>query len=513
MAAPSPLKKLARRLTGDDDLIREFRSSLYKAEATIADLEQRALKTRSGWRQLTASGESSFSREALGDIVAEARAAAIKNPLTIRGLNLRALFVFGQGVTIKAVSDGDQERLDAFLDDERNQRALTGHAGRMAAQTEADVTGNVFVAMAATTDTGAPLRVPQVRLIPLEQIDHIIRNPNDADEPWYYRRRRNVESFDPQRPGGVNTAAETVEYHPSLALWRAARGGRASNAPKTIEGKPVVWNVPIRHRRVGGYSHWPFGLPIVYAAMDWAMAHTTFLSDWRAFVAALSKHAAQLTNPRATPDQIAAAKAQIEADAGRPGGVFVAGGDWKIEPLKATGAAISVQDAKAYRLQIAAALGVPDHILSGDAEQGSLATAQALNRPMEIAFRAEQQAWGDLYHEVCSWALRAMAGRALEDGLSLVSIEWPPIMEHQPREAVEALARALSAPLAPELAGAEREARGALLNAAGYADAWQILDAATGLDGPLPGIEPESARLVARLLREIQTWRSESQGR
>ncbi len=499
-------------------------------EATMLDLRRQAETL--GWTQLTDPlGQSRFNRAELGLIVEHCRAAALKNPLIIRGLSIRQQYVFGQGVRIEASAEADQKAIDDFLGHPQNRAQLTGQEGLLYAQLELDATGNLFLALIGETASGAPLAVPQVRSIPFEQIQGMIENPDDAEDVWYFKRVRMVQTFDPSRADGLANAQQVIEWHPSLELWRQTRSQRGLRVP-AIGGKPVRWDAPIAHRKRGGYNDWQWGLPIVYAALDWAKAHTRYLSNWDNFVDALARVAVTMTRKGATQDQLAAMQkaqqttllsGQTETNpAPVSGSLMVMSDKLKLEAFKAAGMAPDVGDAKGFRLQVAASLGVPDHLLSGDVDQGNLATARTLDRPTELAIASEQKGWKALLEDVCRWALEIRSRQIVQSADRKIMVSFPSILEHNPEATVNALAKAISAPISGDLRGAEEQIRKALLAAAGVDDVDALVrDAEFDPDAAQP--EPEDdgppsrgrrseqqageaafARLVKRTLVEIQ---------
>ncbi|KAF5083095.1 hypothetical protein DSECCO2_92950 [anaerobic digester metagenome] len=105
-----------------------------------------------------------------------------------------------------------------------------------------------------------------VRTVPFLQVREIIFNPEDAQEPWFYRRTYNTKDLE-GKTKGVDV------YHP----------GRQYTDDKnihTIRGKEIIWDAQIHHVRVNCLTEMQWGVPEVFAAIDWSNAYKTFMEDW-----------------------------------------------------------------------------------------------------------------------------------------------------------------------------------------------------------------------------------------
>ena len=487
--APEPLKRVARSLLAEE--FRNIRSDHYAQESSIAALREQI--ATQGWMQLGA-GTDSFGHSDLNRLIPLARACAIKHPMVVRGLAVRGYYVWGQG--FKATADGDaaQKAVDDFLGDKRNRSQLSGHQARITLQRERDTTGNVFFALHGKNKAGTGLPIPQVRSVEFEQVKELIRDPDDSASIWFYRREREVAT---DLGGQTNKTLNT--WHPTLDFLREKGNAR----PKTIKGSEVLYDVPMVHLRAGGFDHWDWGIPKVYPALDWARAHTRFLSSWDAVVQALARFAAQVTGKGAKPTDVAGAKGLFDttldttsSETNPPppaGSLFVTSDQWKYEPIKANGMAVDVEDAKAFRLMIAAALDVPDHILSGDVDQGNLATGKTLDRPTELAMQNEQQAWAEGLEDILAWAVDpAMKSEKAAE----VSITFPPILEADTAAILAAMTEALGVEIPASLQGGELAIWEEILETAGFAEAEKILAASFDSKGDPKARTEREARLL-----------------
>lgn len=398
----------------------------------LAALEM-ALET-ADWRRLTMDAEQEFSREGLRLITDLARIMALKNPLVKRGAEVQRLYVWGQGWSVQAADKEINAVLTTFLDDPKNAPEL-GHQARGQKETELQTDGNLFFCFFPNITTG---RV-RVRSIPFDEIDLVITDPNDRKTPWYYRRQW-TEDTTSTATGAVETRQRTA-YYPD---WRYT----PTNKPASIGNVPVRWDSPICHvRGSAGYSNWAFGCSEIYASIDWARAYKEFLEDWASIVRAYRRFAFQLSTPGGKQG-IASAKAKLGSTLGSGGtggetnpppvvgSTFITGGDASLTPVRTSGATVAAEDGRRLLLMVAAAVGLPETFF-GDVSVGTLATAESLDRPTELAMRDRQTLWADIYGQIFAyvllWAVKAPQGplRALgvvqttvEDGQISERVEW-----------------------------------------------------------------------------------------
>jgi hypothetical protein len=173
---------------------------------------------------------------------------------------------------------------------------------------------------------------------------------------------------------------------------------------------------------VGGTSDMRFGVPEVYAALDWARAYKSFLEDVATIMRALSRFAGKVSTPGGKKG-VAAAKSKLQTTSSLSnletnppptvGSVFVGSEGTDFTPMQVRGASISPEDGRRFLLMVAAAVGMPETFF-GDVSVGTLATARSLDRPTELKFRDRQTLWADVLKDmldyVVDWAARAPSG-------------------------------------------------------------------------------------------------------
>lgn len=417
---------MARRSTRTTEAIKT-QAAMAALQFENTDLQERlaalelALES-DGWRLFTMQTDQEFSREGLRVITELCRVMYLKNPLIKRSVDIKRLYVWGQGWSAKAADPDVQAVLTAFLDDKKNQAELTSHAARMQKELERQTDGNLFLVFFTNAATG---RV-RVRSIVFDEIDSIICNPEDAKDPWYYFR-----SWTEQRTDLSTGTMEMVRREAYYPDWRY----NPINKPKTIGRYPVLWDSPVHHVKTGGFSNWRFGCSEVYASIDWARAYKEFLEDWASIVRAYRRFAFQLSTPGGK-SAIAAAKAKLGTTYGNAGtaaetnpspvvgSTFVSSPDVNITPIRTSGATVAAEDGRRLLLMVAAATGLPETFF-GDVSVGTLATAESLDRPTELMMRDLQTLWADIYLDIFEYVLlqAAKAPSGLLRGLVTVMTE------------------------------------------------------------------------------------------
>jgi len=354
------------------------------------------------WRREINLSWMEFSRWGIQQIMLVSRLYYIKNPLVRRLIDIAAAYVFGRGVEVSCADDDANEVLkEAF---EANSKVLGQH-GLVQLERQKFYDGNLFFAF--FTDTNNTGKV-QVRNMEATEIIDILTNPDDADEPWYYRRQWVERNFD------VATGAITTEQQDA---WYPDIAYSPDTKPKTIGSYPVVWDVPILHRKCGHVSKWRFGCPIVYPMLDWAKEARKFLEACATVKRALAQFSMMLTT-KGGQQAIEGTKQQLETTIGPQapiwdtnptavnGAIFVAGSGTKLEAFNSAGAGGDPEQVRQYKLMCCMVAGVPETFL-GDVSTGNLATASTLDRPTELVFLERQQSWQEDLVTIAKYFLKA----------------------------------------------------------------------------------------------------------
>lgn len=442
---------LDRFRNGDEASLREVatrqRWELERMSESLRTLEDQMVDGE--WRRIGASLEQEFTRGGLDDMMSLSRAMYLSHPLIQRAVNVTTYYTWGQGVNIEADDKLMENVISPALEEESNKMELFGHQARLLTDVDQLVDGNTFTACFA----GVP---PKFRTIPANEIRNIYCNPEDRGEVWFYYREWNTTIL--AEESGRSDVEVRKAYYPDLSY-------DPQRKPETIGGIKVHWDAPVIHQRTGGLKQMRFGLPATYAAMDWARAYKKFLEDWHTIVSSLARFAWRASTKSKKGGKVDRIKSKLDAGIGddelgeeggwasRRGGL-PAGNVWvgnegdDLTPIPKTGAHTSADDAKPSRLMVGAAMDLPDTILSGDPDQGNLATAKTLDRPTELAMGSRQKMWSDHDKRLWQWVIRMtekeqprlLAGIKDED--RNVDVKFPSILEHDMGDLVKAIVAA-----------------------------------------------------------------------
>jgi hypothetical protein len=463
----TPAPGAERGITLSEEDARQVAYGFELLQERLAELEVSLQFEDIGWQRLGTEGETEFSPQFLKRIRGLSRLMFLKNPLISRAVSLQAFYVFGQGIQIAARHPDVNAVVQAFLDDRQNKAEITSQQARTMKEKTLQIEGNIFFVFFTNKTTG---RV-RVRSIPTDEIADIVTNPDDAREPWYYKR-----SWTP-RPLSVETGVGVG--HLQTAYYPDWRYQPAQKIP-TINGSTVQWDTPVYHIKVGGLDGMRYGVPETYAAQDWARAYKAFLEDWATITRAYARFAWKLTTPGGSR-AVAAAKTRLSTTVGTgdvgernpppvTGSTFIAGtSGTDMTPIRTAGATTSSADGEHLKLMVAAAFGVPSTFF-GDANVGNHATAKTLDRPTELKFVDRQTLWEDVHQDILSYVIDQAAlaprgkltgARAHEPGDEddprvvlandpdtgepmdrVVVIDFPPILEHDQASAISAIVEA-----------------------------------------------------------------------
>ena len=507
--------RVTRRSETDRALSQELDNVRFQSEnlsESLQLLEQQI--NEPGWQRLTAEGDREFTRDGHRQITAVCRIMALKNPLIKRGLSLRQSYIWGQGVEITARDPKINDVVQRFLDD--NIPTFSGPAAREELSNASSTDGNVFLALFTQPVAG---RV-RVRSIPWDEITHVVSNPEDKQEVWYYRREWWYEAVDP-RSGGIITARKSC-YYPALGYQPRVRPPRLNFSIYGDSGDVSIrWDAPVYHVKVNRQLHCEWGVPDVYAAIDWALAYKDFLTDWATLMKSLSRFAWRLTAPGSKQAQ---ARAKMSAAPGidpvtgeyrHVGATALQSPGQMLEAIPKSGAQIDAESGRPLAAMVAAALDLPVTMLLGDpGVTGARATAETLDTPTERAMDARRGVWGEAINAILQYVImesvRApegiLHGKITRDEYdaeqiklwgkrdTTIDISWPDLDEVDVEKIVKSIVEADGTGHLPPLVVARL-----LLEALGVSDVDQILEKLTGPDGEFlsPGIDAGQAAVSA----------------
>lgn len=387
--------------------------ALAREAAGLAELEI-AMDDR-GWSEMIQTGSWNFSRRNLMKLVNLARVCYLVNPLIRRAVTVQELYVWGSGCTVKAEDETVQEVLDDFYNDPKNQ-AVIGDAWPER-EREQRIDGNTFFAFFVNKRTGAV----RVRLIPVDQIQDIYSNPDDAKEPRFYHRSSQSVQFVEEITNVEETLYPDILYNPK-------------SKPSSINGVRVDWDVRILHIKTGGLSMMKFGIPELYSSISWAVAYKRILENFSTILAAYARVAMKISGAggKAKP---AAAKSRLGTSitSGSPtetapptntASWMALSGGMDINAVKTANSTTGPDEARALRSMVAAGSDTPEHFF-GDSDVGNFATSSTLDRPTELKMVARQNMWKNVMQvvnfHVLVWSAQASMGKLRTAGFTAVT--------------------------------------------------------------------------------------------
>ncbi len=419
-----------------------------KLKEYIRDLE--IVLENKDWQRQQAVAIREFSRWGIQQIILMSQLYFLKNPLIRRGIKVSSYYVFGRGVEISSDDATADATLKEFLNDPDNANEL-GHSGLVQKEETLHTDGNLFFVFFSDKSTGAV----KVRTISALEIQDIVCDPDDASRPWYYHRIWTQNQFDASVAGGLRAVTEEC--------WYPDADYNPASKPTEIFGKPIMWATPIIHAAVGKLPKWKFGVPDVYAALDWARAVKDYLEDWSTIQRANRRIAMDIETKGGLP-AIAAYQAALGTNAASQqnlgfdtnpppvtGAAHIHGTGTTVKAFQSRGATDGPEEARRLVLMVCAVFGLPETFF-GDASTGSLATAKSLDRPTELKFLEAQERWRMVLGRICHYVLRVSSGapsgkirEAFKEADAetadkiQINVRFPSVLEHDIMESVQAI--------------------------------------------------------------------------
>ena len=454
-----------------------------------------------GWVRLGAELQTQLTRQGLGTISTNCRVMAVASPLIKRGLLLRAAYVWGQGVEVSARDEDINTVVQDTMSDPANEASLFGSQAQEELERALGTDGNLCIAAFTSPVTGKV----QFRSTPFAEVQDVITNPEDRDEPWFYLRQFEVTVVEAGYAGTRTRRVTKRVYHPAMGYWPVQR-------PRSIDGIEVRWDAPILHVSVNRLDGAKWGIPDAFAAISWARAYEGFLTDWARLMRALSKFAWRLSGDKSSKAQAAAAKIRNAVNTGNlpnpgapgnlpgpVGAVAASGPGTTLEAIPKTGATIDADSGRPLGAMVAAALGLPVTTLLADPGiSGARATAETLDKPTVLEMGMRRSLWTWVYTTVLNYvvlqAVKAPSGPlratvaydelgrqvvAFPDEVdTTIEVNWPKLDDLDPKTLVEAIAKADETGKMPPL-----ETMKLLLRALAVGDIDELVEATTDADG------------------------------
>lgn len=432
MAAP-----IAKRWGESVSVDQVFRERLWELELALEDR---------GWVRETTLSALEFSRYGTQQLIRICRIYAIKNPIVKRIAEICELYVFGRGIEIRSEDKQTNQTIQEFLED---NDAEMGHTGLAAKEKDIQTDGSLYWGLS----TGIDGQVRVLMIDPLEIMD-VITDPDDTAKPMYFKRRWNRGELNPS--AGTQVPVSAVAWYPSLEIVMEEQ----KQIP-ALGDVPVIWSMPVLREKIGCPAKWRWGIPPIYAAIDWARAYKDALEDYATVRRTLARFAL-MVETKGGPGAIAAYNSlfsttfansdgtQIERNPPPVvGSAHTSGPGTKIEAFKSAGAQANPEETRRILLMSCAAAGMPETFF-GDASTGSLATAVSLDRPTELKFVSIQRRWKHTLKRILAYVifvsaaspngkLREAAKQHPEILKAKITIKFPNVIEHEIQPMIQAI--------------------------------------------------------------------------
>ena len=237
-----------------------------------------------------------------------------------------------------------------------------------------------------------------------DEVDDIIRDPDNRSRIWYFKRVYTPMELDLETGAYRAAAAPKTIYYPHIAY-------RPTDKPKRIGDAEVRWDQPVIQvigKKIGlsGVR----GVPDAYASVPWASASKEYLENWATLMKSLARFAwrstagagrdrakkvadahmkqAQHAAVAAVTPPIAPGQIPIPGQQPRQvGQIAVTSPDGNIEAIPKSGATIDAASGLPLQAMAAAGLGVPVTLLNGNpGDTGARAVAETMTGPMLAQF-------------------------------------------------------------------------------------------------------------------------------
>ncbi len=351
----------------------ELNQIIREATQTVED--ELALEDQ-GWIRGGVSSSNIITEASRKESVQSSRLYWLKDPLCKQAIRLWTDYTFGTGMTWSCEDKDANKVLSAYWNSKANQSVLSSRGQRRSSD-KLLIDGELFFALflgKATT----------VRLIDPLEITDIITDPDDKDDERYYKR----EWSDAQ--GGQHTDYYCSHLNPKDEAVKDSSDNsiRATNAAKNV----LVYHLPYNTIGQRGY-------PLLLPALDWVKQYRRFLASRVAVMLALARFAWK-TKLQGGMAAVAEAKVLLDNAEVPAGSVMIENKGADTQPIRTdSGAAGAYQDGRQLKLQVAAAVGIPEQYF-GDISIGNLATAKTVELPMMKMFQSYQQVWADAFKDM-----------------------------------------------------------------------------------------------------------------
>lgn len=457
--------KILRDNAPRDELGILIREATASVEADLA-LED------AGWFSLSGTtGDVITASERITNLQLS-RLYSAKDPMGKQAIRLWTDYTFGTGMVWDTEDKGAKKALEGFWQAKANQPILSARGQRKSSD-KLLIDGEIFFAIFLGTEA-------TIRWIDPLEITEIITDPDDKENVKFYRR---------QWTDSQGKVHESIYRSTTNIKNEAALDSQGASVEKTEDALIYhLTNNTITQR----------GNPLLLPALIWMKYHTKFLSSRIAIMLALAKFAWR-TKVKGGQTQVDAIKAKTHDKEVAAGSQLLENLGSDTTPIKTeTGASAAYQDGRMIKLQISAAVGIPEQYF-GDISIGNLATAKTVELPMMKMFQSYQATWNDAYQDIDEIILEHAN---IKPDKWYIDRDFPKIAPEDVLQAATAITQILQ--VFPEFGDSEDVKQIALLTL-GVNDPAEVLDALAKVEKEQPK-EPEGTT-EATLIKALKQFR------
>ena len=340
----------------------------------------------------------------------------IKNPIIHQGVEVTSEYIFGQGLTINSENEALQRNVRELWARPELQRTITGGNGLQRLNSRLEVFGNVFLGL-----TPMPSDDLRIRIINLHEMENV--RYDEYGEPIMWLRRSYLSSDEQDKH------EEKYEWIPSIYYW-----DKRDALYSPHDSYPIVEDYAIQHIKTGSLLG-ILGVPSIYSGLAWAKAYKEFLEDFSYVSKQYRKFAWRMQGRGTDGIESTAAQFKKAKESSELGQIAIGpinGG--ALDPIRTANYTTPADGGRRLLLMVCAALGLPETYF-GDVSVGTYATAQSMERPVELRMRAKQEMWAAELERMCSFIMNGDV-----DSEKDINITFPSILEHDAAPYMQAVA-------------------------------------------------------------------------
>ena len=383
------------------------------------------------------------------------------DPLIKQGVDTRALYTFGQGLTVgcrKKGSWGNQltKEINDFWFDPCNFKQLSSTTALMSLDVQSQLEGNVplffwkegsdmWQARSLKTSWIEYLVMSNTKLPASKVVGYVLNMGNTANES-----------------GVLNTSGIVSSVIRDQRVVYADIDADPEELEGLVNGVPIDYSGRIAMLKSWGRPWSGLGVAPIIPALDPAQRYGSFLEDWsvvqglfRTFaLSVVSKgtnkgvqdvikkyrenSASNAYNPALSSSDVDQKGEQPVAHTLFSGMSNAGQAGTRFEAIKTAGATEGPERARELKLMLCSAFGLPETMF-GDAKVGNHATAHTLERTVDLRAQANQSLWADFIESILKFVARESRWGELQQESVDIFVRFPPIVEHVLNEHVEAI--------------------------------------------------------------------------